>query len=111
MLELSALTFYHTYLNDKLPLYFYSFKIATQGSQHNHNTRHKNCLIIARTRTLYADKRLKLYLPRLLNKTSSSILDNIATHSLAGFSSYIKIRINQTYEEQCSVPNCYVCHS
>ena len=39
LLELSALKFYFKCLHGSLPRFFYSFNIATQGTQHSHDTR------------------------------------------------------------------------
>ena len=39
ILDLNAIKFYYKYLHGKLPSYFYSFNIVTQGSQHSYNTR------------------------------------------------------------------------
>ena len=62
MLNLSSLKFYYRYLHDNLPAYFYSFQITTQGSHHHYNTRHSDQIHVERTRTLYADKRVRIYI-------------------------------------------------
>ena len=70
MLNLSTLKFYYRYLHDNLPAYFYSFQITTQGSHHHYNTRHSDQIHVDRTRTLYADKRVRIYLPKMVNLIS-----------------------------------------
>ncbi len=40
---------------------------------------------------------------------TNSILDKMHTHSLQGFSGYIKTHILQSYQEHCSMVDCYVC--
>ena len=109
MLNLNALKFYYKYINNILPPYFYSFNIATQGSIHEHDTRHRDDLRTERTRTVFAGKRLKMYLPQLVNKTPISLLGKIATHSIQGFSFNIKRSYLQSYVNECSSPDCYVC--
>ena len=36
-------------------------------------------------------------------------LDKIDTHSLNGFTNYVKLFLLQTYQDTCTVPNCYIC--
>ena len=35
--------------------------------------------------------------------------DKVTTHSLHGFSNYIKLYYLNTYIEQCAIQNCYIC--
>ena len=109
MLNLSSLKFYFRYLHDNLPAYFYSFQITTQGSHHHYNTRHSDQIYIERTRTLYADKRVRIYLPNLVNSIPIPLLQKIATHSLQGFSSNITKYFIHEYSDICSIANCYIC--
>ena len=109
LLNLSALKFYYKYIKDTLPSYFYSFRIVTQGSIHDHMTRQRDLLRTERTRTTFADKGLRVYLPKLINETPIPLLEKIATHSIQGFSNNIKRTYLNTYESECSTPHCYVC--
>ena len=45
LLELSVLQFYYKYLHGSLPRFFYSFNIATQGTQYSHDTEHSVFLV------------------------------------------------------------------
>ena len=109
MLNLSSLKLYYRYLHDNLPAYFYSFQITTQGSHHHYNTRHSDQIHVERTRTLYADKRVRIYLPNLVNSIPIPLLQKIATHSLQGFSSNITKYFIHEYSDICSIANCYIC--
>ena len=73
----------------QFPAYFYSFQITTQGSHHHYNTRHSDQIHVERTRTLYADKRVRIYLPNMVNSIPIPLLQKIVTLSLQGFSSNI----------------------
>ena len=44
----------------------------------------------------------------IVNDTPHIILDKIDTHSLNGFTNYVKLFLLQTYQDTCTVPNCYV---
>ena len=109
MLNLSTLKFYYRYLHDNLPAYFYSFQITTQGSHHHCITRHSDQIHVDRTRTLYADKRVRIYLPKMVNSIPIPLLQKIATHSFQGFSAHITKYFIYKYSDICSIANCYIC--
>ena len=75
MLHLSTLEFYYRYVHDNLPAYFYSFRIVTQVIHHNYDTRYQ--IRIDRTRTRYADKRVRIYFSTVLNSTQTALLDKM----------------------------------
>ena len=111
LFKLNALKFYYKYIRDTLPPYFYSFNIVTQGSIHEHMTRQRDLIRTERPRTVFAEKRLRVYLPKLVNETPVLLLDKITTRSIQGFSSNIKRFYLHAYESECSIPHCYVCRS
>ena len=77
MLNLSSLKFSYRYLHGNLPTYFYSFQITTQGSHHHCNTRHSDQIHVELTRTLYADRRVRIYLPNLVNLIPIPLLQKV----------------------------------
>ena len=109
MLKVNVLKFYHRYLHNELPSYFYSFNIRTQGDTHSYDTRNSGQLHRERTRTEYADKRLRIYLPSLINYMPTELLATIATHSLQDFIKIAKQFLNEQYILVCSIPGCYIC--
>ena len=56
-----------------------------------------------------SQKSLKLNITNIINGTPDIILDKIDTHSLNGFTNYVKLFLLQTYQDTCTVPNCYIC--
>ncbi len=46
---------------------------------------------------------------QVINAAPMEFVNKIGTHSLHGFSGYIKIKILESYQEVCTVPNCYIC--
>ena len=76
---------------------------------HNYDTRNRDQIHIDRTRTRYADKRVRIYLPTVLNLTPTPLLEKIATHSLQGFALNLKKYFIHQYSDICSIPNCYIC--
>ena len=70
---------------------------------------HKNrCLHI------FAQKSLKINIKYIVNDTPRIILDNIYInidihkYSLNKLANYVKLFLLQTYQDTCTVPNCYV---
>ena len=57
---------------------------------------------------MYLHKSLKLNITNIVNDTPHIILDKIDTHSLNGFTNYVKLFLLQTYQDTCTVPNCYM---
>ena len=69
----------------------------------NSSALHKNrCLHI------FAQKSLKMNITYIVNDTPRIILDNIDIHSLNELTNYVKLFLLQTYQDMCTVPNCYV---
>ena len=109
-MKLNALKFYFKYTHEALPQFFSSFDLSTQGAHHSHYTRQRNQIRPNATRTRYADNTLRNYLPALINNTPQNILQKIRTHSILGFSSNVKNNYLNSYNVECSIPDCYVCN-
>ncbi len=113
LLKLNELKFYYKYVNDKLPEYFNKanddFNLITNNDVHEHNTRQRNRLHIIRTNHKYAEKCIRHSIPHTINNTPDIIKNKINTHSLQGYSKYIKNTYIQGYNENCTIHNCYIC--
>ena len=105
------LKFYHKFVNGRLPVYFNNFEIMPASDLHQHNTRGKEKLIVSRVSHTYAKKCIRHELVKLINETPDIIMDKVHTHSLFGFSMYVKKNLITKYEITCQVENCYVCNS
>ena len=104
--HLNCLKFYHKYVNSKLPSYF---KDYYERRSHHYNTR-STLPDIQYSRTNYSRNRLRNYIPVLLRNTTDSIISKVNTHSLKGFSEYIKRVYIEKYQSFCTNRNCYVCN-
>ena len=38
------------------------------------------------------------------------VKDKLITHSLNGFAKYVKQNLLQTYNDACTITNCYICN-
>ena len=105
--RISALRFYFKHQHEKLPFYFYNFNLTTQGSHHSYDTIEQ--IRTDKTRAEFCDNRRRIFLPKVMNSNPANLIQKIATHSLQGCSSNIRIYILDEYTEICSMANCYFC--
>ena len=111
--QLSVLKFYYKLANDLLPCYFETFKSAIPQLNNNnisngHNLRPRR-LQLPRVKHTFATRCLRYQLHCTIRETSEQILEKISTHSLKGFSWYIKTTYVNKYNETCQLRFCYVC--
>lgn len=109
ILKLQELKFYYKYKHDLLPHYLSDMPFNTNADTHNYNTRQLEDIHQPLAKHDYAKKCLRFNLPITVNSTPDIILDKIGTHSLAGFSWFIKEYTLNLYSMVCTIENCYIC--
>ena len=103
--------FYFQYCHNQLPSFLLQFIFQHRSDIHQYGTRTKDSFDIGKTRTKLADSSLRFVVPRLINDTPHFIIDKIHTHSLQGFVFYIKQSFINSYNENCSIVNCFICQN
>ena len=103
--------FYFKYSNNMLPKYFDSFKLTQNENIHNHQTRNRNRLHIFFLKHEFAKRFLRNSIIKRINECPPAIKTKVNTHSLHGFSMYIKQHFIQNYSYHCVLPNCYICQN
>ena len=109
ILRLQELKFYYKYENNKLPYYLANLPLNTNTSIHSHATRTQNKIHLLKPNHEYAKNCIWYYISTVANSTPNNIIAKIYTHSLQGFSGYIKQHFLQSYQEICTIVNCYIC--
>ena len=109
VLRVQELKFYYKYKHNLLPSYLQEMPFHPNTETHNYETRTQLNIHQPLVKHEYAKKSLRFNLPQIVNNTPSLILDKIYTHSLNGYSWYIKQYIINSYEDECSIENCYIC--
>ncbi len=109
ILQLQLLKCYYKYKNRMLPYYLAQLTFITHPNIHDHSTRNQNQLRTNKTQHEHARYCVRHQIPKVINSAPIYILTKINTHSLQGFSIYIKITIIQSYQEICTIQNCYIC--
>jgi hypothetical protein len=109
--KMNSLKFYYKHCHNQLPHYLQQFFYHTCSDVHQHDTRSKNKIYITKTRTRLAEHALRYSSAKIINETSDGILSKINTHSLQGFLFYIRTIYINSYDFNCTVNNCYICHN
>ena len=102
----SCLKFVYKFKKSQLPKYFLSFQCVPRSSIHDHDTKGAERVDIICTRTHMAAKCIRSHLPVILNDTPAMIINKINTHSIQGFSFFIKRYYLSQYTTQCQLRGC-----
>ncbi len=90
--------------------YFQNLPLYPKAEIHNYATRKQHNIHQPKTNYEY-DKLCVWYdVSNVINCSPSDILERIDTHSLQGFSEYIKKYILQSHQEHYTLINCYFCN-
>ena len=108
--KLQQLKFYYKYLHDNLPAYLQNWKLIPNDNVHTHDTRIKNELYTFRAKHEFAKKCLRHNLPLIVNNIPDIVKEKLITHILNGFAKYVKQNVLQTYNDACTITNCYICN-
>ena len=106
--QMQCLKLHYNEINERTPDFF-SKMFKLKSRMHSYETRHKNYIHIAGTRTTSAKQCIRQYIPTVLTSISTLVSDKITTHSYAGFSRYAKQYFIQLYKYECVISNCYIC--
>jgi hypothetical protein len=109
MYQLASLKLYFKYINDLLPECFSTMFDSTR-LEHGYDLRHHR-LPVPVSRKVFTSKCIRYSIPNLVNNMPLNITAKFQTHSLQGFSNYVKRYFINQYKENCTKPNCYVCNS
>ena len=99
---------YIKYVNNNVPLFCKSL-FTCNATHHEYQTRHNMQLSIPYSHTSRARKSIRYHLPSLLRRMPQCVIEKVHTHSLNGFSLYLKKHLLSQYNDSCSVANCYIC--
>ena len=106
---LQQIQFYYKYLNHLLPNFFTNFNFATNATVHNYSTRGCHQIRNSLVKHDFSRKCIRYSPPILMNTTPIIILDKITSHSIKGFTTYIKRSCIDKYTVLCQLANCYTC--
>ena len=108
--ELQCAKFYYKFSKGCLPIYFRNF-FQRNDNIHQHNTRNRNSLHLFQYRNHTTKNCVRFNVPNLINNLPENVREKIFTHSLGGFSHYLKKYLISKYPSECTIVNCYICHN
>jgi len=97
--------------NQLLPQNFLTGMFITNANIHNYNTRHAYEFRLPQSKHDFVKNSIRFRLPTIINDAPEHFKNKIQTHSLQGFTKYIKLRIIENYSSICHIPFCYICQN
>ena len=107
--KLQQFKFYYKLVNKSLPKYFTQISIMLNSEVHDHNTRRRS-IFVNRVSHEFSKSCIRYSLVKLINETPKQITDKVSTHSLQGYTNYIKRYFIEKYSEICLISDCYICN-
>ena len=106
---LQCAKFYFKFTKKQLPEYFRYF-FRRNSDIHEHNTRNRNSLHLFNYNNSTTRNCIRFHIPNLIKNLPMTVTAKVNTHSLPGFSNYLKRYLISKYEIECSIANCYICN-
>ena len=110
LFECAKLKLIFKYTNNLVPDFMKSLNLVSHCDIHNYNTRYNQQIVLPHLRTNLAKNTTKYNLSQTINNYPRIILDKCETHSLDGYKLYCKNYFIKTYQETCTIQNCYICN-
>ena len=111
IIKMQEYKFYYKIVNGMVPTFFLSYNLPRHLDIHNYATRRNYLLVTPRLVYNICRCSMKYRLPSIVNAMPSQIIEKVYTHSIKGFSLYIKNKAVEEYEIECSNLNCYICNT
>ena len=107
--NVAAMKFYYKYSKSLLPAYFQNM-FSNEPVPHDHFTRQSQPRIQI-SKKKFTSKCIRYIIPKLHKTLPPLVTQKTSTHSLNGFSNYIKNYYCAKYTIDCAVVNCYICEN
>jgi len=97
--------------NNLVPIFFQNLEMVRPVDIHNYDTRTKYKLRNRFHRKALTENCIGEKIINTINNTNQNILEKLLTHSLDGFSRYVKQQILKDYTANCIIQNCHICNN
>ena len=111
ILKLNELKFMYKLENNTLPKNFLSSMFVLNSDVHSYDTRHANDVRIPQSRHDFVKNSVRFRLPEVMNDAPTSVKNKISTHSIQGFSKFVKLQMIDRYRFTCHIPRCPICRN
>jgi hypothetical protein len=110
--KLQELIFYYRFSKSLVPTYFKNNFVDIFAANTQRRTRNSNIIRLPRFRHDFFRKQLRYSIAKTVNESPPTFLDKVQTHSLKGYTCYIKNKLlDSSYNAVCTRRNCYVCNA
>ena len=103
------LKFLFKLVNKQLPTYFNQLPFPFNNQLHHHETRGCKRAFVPRVNHEFSKRNIRYIAAVTYNSTSVSVIATIYSHSLVGFSTYVKNQTIEHYNNRCTIEHCYSC--
>ena len=103
------LKFLFKLVNKQLPTYFNQLPFPFNNQLHHHETRGCKRAFVPRVNHEFSKRNIRYIAAVTYNSTSVSVIAKIYSHSLVGFSTYVKNQTIEHYNNRCTIEHCYSC--
>ena len=103
------LKFFFKLVNKQLPTYFNQLPFPFNNQLHHHETRGCKRAFVPRVNHEFSKRNIRYIAAVTYNSTSVSVIAKIYSHSLVGFSTYVKNQTIEHYNNRCTIEHCYSC--
>ena len=100
---------YNKFRNNELPVYMQNWPLITNNEIQQYTTGMTSDLHTFKYHHTYVRTSLRHYPVQTINDTPDNVFSKFGTHSLNGFSNYVKKHCINNYQDGCDIPNCYIC--
>ena len=103
------LKFLFKLVNKQLPTYFNQLPFPFNNQLHHHETRGCKRAFVPRVNHEFSKRNIRYIAAVTHNSTSVSVIAKIYSHSVDGFSTYVKNQTIEHYNNRCIIEHCYSC--
>ena len=103
------LKFLFKLVNKQLPTYFNQLPFPFNNQLHHHETRGCKRAFVPRVNHEFSKRNIRYIAAVTYNSTPVSVIGKIYSHSLVGFSTYVKNQTIEHYNNRCTIEHCYSC--
>ena len=107
---LNALKLYYKYKNEMVPDYFQNLFVESHAT-HTYNTRYRHIPRVAVSPLSISKTYITHFIPKFVQSSPIRIISKVNTHSLTGFSNYIKHFCIDNYVAECQIIDCHNCNT
>ena len=86
-----------------------NWPLIPSNAIHQHKTHRTDNIHMFRCRHTFAQETLRFSIVHTVNDAPQNVFNKFNTHSVHGFSYYVKSILLETYVDRCTIQHCFIC--